>query len=814
MQCITANYSVFFQSLCIEIDSFHERKIGMGGPLQGLVVVDASWGMPSAVATMLLSDYGATVIKVERPGSGGNSDLRKLLDRGKWSVELDLTTDEGRESLFALLGNADVFVESFGAGRADAMGIGFDIVGARYPELIYTSVTGYGDVGPLAERPGYEALLNARLGQTAEQRGHRDGPIFMGHPTVSYGTAFMATIGILSALRARMRTGRGQHVDTSLLDGMLTISSMSWWWNEKDISYLARSGPHAGFGRTRLITDPFRCADGEWIVPHTGGPGAYKRLMDLLGFGDITPSIDGPEMSVPLSDEEYEIARVRAPEVFATKPRAEWLDLLHAADIAALPVLRPEQTLDDPQVTHADLVVDLEDEDYGTVRAIGPVIRFEKTPPATPTRAPKPGEHREAAASVRRDDRWTGAGTGAVLGSALNGIRIVDFSSFFATGFGARLLCDQGADVIKVEPLVGDQMRPLGDLYEASQRGKRNISIDLRTPEGQEVARRLVAEADVVMVNYRPGKAEKIGLGYEQLKQINPDLIYAYLPGFGSTGPKSTLKSFAPLQSALVGLPFIGAGEGNEPIRRVLGNEDLYNGFLGATAVLLALAHREATGEGQYVESPQLHSSLFVRSEFGVAADGTPVRGHTLDADQMGVSPLYRFYRTAGDGWVIIAVQGQWKFDALARALDAPELTVDPRFATEAARTAHAGELAGVLEERFARMSAQEAFRRLDDAGVPVEIPFEHPLMPEILWEEWAAESGRVVEHHHPEYGWCREVAVTVRLSDTPVRFRGPSASLGQHTREILTELGYDEATIDQMETGVCRTAMPVSSAT
>lgn len=785
----------------------------MSGPLEGLVVVDASWGMPSAVASMMLADYGATVIKVERPHrpGEGDSNLRKILDRGKWSTEIDLDTAEGKASLLELLGNADVFIESFGSGRADAMGIGNEDVRAKYPELIYTSITGYGNVGPLAERPGYEALLNARLGQTAEQRGHRDGPVFLGHPTVSYGTAFMAVIGILSALHARLQTGRGQHVDTSLLDGMMTISSMSWWWNEKDISYLARSGPHAGFGKTRLITDPFRCADGEWIVPHTGGPGSYKKLMDLLGFGDITPSIEGPEMTVPLSDEEYEVARVRVPEAFASRPRDEWLELLHANDIAALPVLQPEQTLEDPQVLHADLVAELEDDRYGKIRAIGPVIRLAKTPPRSPHRAPKVGEHNDRLDAVRRDGKWQAKSGNEAPDSALSGIKIVDFSSFFATGFGARLLCDQGADVIKIEPLVGDQMRPLGDLYEASQRGKRNIAIDMRTPEGQEVARRLVAEADVVMINYRPGKAEKIGLGYEQLREINPNLIYAYLPGFGSTGPKAKLKSFAPLQSALVGLPFIGAGEGNEPIRRVLGNEDLYNGFLGATAVLLALAHRAATGEGQYVESPQLHSSLFVRSEFAVSESGEPVRGHQLDAQQMGLSPLYRFYRTS-DGWVIIAVVGDVKFAALATALNAPELLADERFANAAARARHAGELAEVLESRFAALDTATAFGALDKAGVPIEIPSEHPLMPEILWEEWATESGRVVEHHHPEYGWCREVGVTVRLSDTPARFRGPSASLGQHTREILAELGYADDVIEDMMAGVCRTKTPVAT--
>lgn len=139
-------------------------------------------------------------------------------------------------------------------------------------------------------------------------------------------------------------------------------------------------------------------------------------------------------------------------------------------------------------------------------------------------------------------------------------------------------------------------MRPLADLFEGAQRGKRNIAVDLRTPEGKEAVRKLVATADVVMHNFRPGKAQKIGLGYEDLRLIKPDLVYCYLPGFGSAGPKSELKSFAPLVSGFAGLLYEAAGRGNPPVRRAIGNEDLYNGFAGATAVLPALAHRDATG--------------------------------------------------------------------------------------------------------------------------------------------------------------------------------------------------------------------------
>ncbi|MGW6334622.1 CaiB/BaiF CoA transferase family protein [Nocardia rhamnosiphila] len=784
----------------------------MAGPLDGLVVIDASWGMPAAIATMMLADYGARVVKLERPGGPDDADsvLRATTDRGKWSVEADLRTEAGRAIAERLVSGADVFVESFGTGRAEALGIGYDRWHAEYPELVYCSVTGYGNDGPLASRPGYEALLNARLGQMAEQQGHRDGPVFLGHPTVSYGTAFITTIGILAALRARKINGTGQKVDTSLLDGMLAISSMNWWWNEQDISYLARSGNQKGFGSKRLITDPFRCADGKWLIPHTGGPGSYKRMMDLLGFGEQTQTIAGPEMAVPLNEVELDIARNRVPEAFRARPRDEWLELFHAADIAALPVLHPEETFADDQVRFAGVAIEVPDARHGTLRQIGPVIRFEKSAPAVPAPAPRVGAHNERLDEVARSPLWAPVPAGERVSAPLEGVRILDFSSYFATGFGARLLSDLGADVIKVEPLVGDQMRPLGDLFEGANRGKRTIALDLRTAEGQQIAHRLVAEADVVMQNYRPGKAEKIGLGYEQLAALNPDLIYAYLPGFGSAGPKSALKSFAPLVSGLVGLNFEGAGEGNPPIRRVIGNEDLYNGFLGAVTVLLALHHRANTGAGQYVESPQLHSSLFVISEHAATLDGAAVPAHRLDTEQMGLSPLYRLYRTA-DGWIALAVFGDAAFGRLAAALDLPDLAADARFTNAHARAANADALAEALTGRFAELKSAQAFELLDGHQVPAEIPLDYPIMPELLWEEWALDSQRVVEHHHPEYGWSREVGMVIHLSETPGRFTGGSPRLGQHSAEILTELGYTPDEVAALLATVC--TLPTAAA-
>jgi crotonobetainyl-CoA:carnitine CoA-transferase CaiB-like acyl-CoA transferase len=782
----------------------------MAGPLEGLVVVDATWGMPAGIASHLLADYGATVIKLERPGGGpsGHDILRSVLDRGKWSVEADLATPEGLEVAHTLLAAADVWLESFGPGRAAGLGLGYDELHARYPRLIQATFTGYGHSGPWRDRPGYDALVAARCGLQAEQSGHRKGPVFLGHPTIAYCTGFLAAIGILAALRARHHTGQGQQVDASLLDGMLAVMGMNWWWNERDLSYLARSGTETGFGHNRLITDLFICQDGKYLMVHTGGDGGFKRLTDILGVGDKIRTIEGVEMRVPLNDEEYHIARHLVPDAFKARPRAEWIKLFHEADVAALPVLRAAETIEEPQVQYADLVVDVDDPVHGHMRQVGPVIRFADSPADTPPPAPVLGQHTaavaagEAPVSAVADSMLTDQ----PLAGPLAGLRVIDFSAFFATAYGARLLSDLGADVIKVEPVRGDHMRPLPDLFEGAQRGKRTIALDMRTPEGQEVARRLVAGADVVMHNFRPGKAEKIGLGYEQLREIKPDLIYAFLPGFGSAGPMEKLKSFAPLVSGYAGLLYEGAGAGNPPVRRVLGNEDLYNGMAGAVAVLMAVQHRIRTGRGQYLENPQLHSSLFVVGEHATDAERRPLLAHELDADQTGWSPLYRLYRTS-DGWICLACFGDGAFGRLCAALGLPEAAADARFASQAARDANARELAELLAGRFAQLSTENAQAALDEHQVPAETPLEDPLMPELLWEEWALDDQRVFEHHHPEHGWIREVGLVVRLSDTPGLNKGTSPRLGQHSTEILAELGFDDEEQAALLTGVVRAA-------
>ena len=776
----------------------------MAGPLDHLIVIEASRVMPGAIAGMLLADHGAEVIKVEpRGGAFFAHDLtRKAWDRGKSSVELDLENKADRERIRGLLATADLFIHSMTEEETSAFGLDSAALARDFPALIECALTAYGKDTPFADRPYGESLAAALLGTMVDKASSfRSGPAYLGHPALHYGQAFLAVIASLAALRARGADGLGQRVEASLMDAMIAQSPMNNWWQEDGISYIKKgdSGAIDRFGRTRLVTAMFECADGLFLQIHTGGPGGFSAAMDVLGFGDRVQQVGGAEMAVPLSDDEYHIARVEIFDAFRTRPRDEWISLFHAADVAALPVLEPAQVLLDEQVAFVGHRIELPDPDFGTISQAAPALRCRNARPAMPRPAPAVGADNGALeALIARPRRTAPAAPAAAAGRPLDGIRVVDFSSFFAVGYGGRLLSDLGADVIKVETPGGDQMRPLPDVFDAAQRGKRDIVLNLKSPDGLAAAHRLVATADVVTHNLRPGKADKLGIGFEALAAINPRLIYCYLPGYGSSGPKSLLKSFAPLVSGWTGLLYEGGGEGNPPTRSVFGNEDYNNGFLGAAGILMALEHRARTGEGDYLECPQLHSSLWTTSEHFLDADGRTVYGLRLDQAQCGFDALDRIYRTR-DGWLCICCRDDKGFAALARALGRAELSHDARFASPRSRSAHDDELLALLTPFFAGMSSAEAFARLDIVGAPCEIVRETSWIEQLFWEDWALASNRVIENRDSMYGHVRQLGLFTRLVRTPGQAAGSAPRLGEHTREILAEIGYAAGEIDQL---------------
>ncbi|OCC23513.1 formyl-CoA transferase [Croceicoccus estronivorus] len=773
----------------------------MAGPLDHLVVIEAADVMPGSIMGMLLADHGAEVIKLEPAGGAcfAHDLSRKGWDRGKRSIELDIIDPTNRATLHALLKRADIFIHALQPEETKALGLDAPALDAQFPALVSCSLSAYGSDTPFSGRPYGESLAAALMGTMVDKgSSHRSGPMYLGHPALHYGQAFLGAISTLAALRARRVIGAGQQVDASLLDAMFAQSCMNHWWQEDGLSYIKKgdSGALDRFGNVRLVTGMFECADGLFLQIHTGS-GGFKPAMDILGFGDRIRKIDGPEMAVPLDEDEYRCARVEIIDAFRTRPRDEWIADFIAADVAALPVLEPAEVLLDEQVEFAKMRIAVPDADFGTIYQAAPAVRFAQTPIDNPRPAPAIGADNVALTDlIARPERQAPQAKGT-LQRPLEGVRIVDFSSFFAVGYGGRILNDLGADVIKVETLSGDQMRPLPDVFDAAQRGKRDLALNLKVPEALEAAHKLVATADVVLHNLRPGKADKLGIGYERLKALNPDLLYLYLPGYGSAGPKALNKSFAPLVSGWTGLLYEGGGEGNTPNRSVFGNEDYNNGFLGAAAVLMALENRSRRGGGaEYLECPQLHSSLWTTSEHFLDSEMKPVYGMRLDKQQQGFNALDRIYRTS-DGWICICCRSDRRFAALCHAIGQPSLAEDPAFADARARSGRDGELKAMLDDWFAARSSADAFAALDAAGAPAEIVCETAWIDEALWEDWALKTGRVLENFDSMYGHVRQVGLFNWLSKTPGRAAGSAPRLGEHTRAILKEAGYDDAAID-----------------
>ncbi|HXY91934.1 MAG TPA: CoA transferase [Acidimicrobiia bacterium] len=763
----------------------------MSAPLEGLRVVDCSTGTAGPQAAGLLADYGADVVWVEPPGGDLTRRISpasaSVFNRGKRSVVLDVDDASDRATIRELAARADVFLESWVPGRASALGLGDEALHADNPGLVYASITAVGEQGGPAGLPAYEPLVHALVGTMAAQAGHREGPIFQGLPFASTGAAYLAVIGILAALYRRTADGIGRRVDTSLFDGALAFHSMLW--GESDASVAA--GPTippvvGGAARMRLITRSFLCGDGEYVGIHTGAVGAFGRLMQVLGLDDrIPPSADGIDMGVPLTAEQAALLEREIHGIFASQPRAYWVERLMAADVCAVEHLVPPSVFDEPQPRHNRMVVAVDDPVLGTVDQVAPAIRFDGRPPAPPRPAPPPGRHTdEVRAELARpaaSTPWQDASpTPGVPDERplLHDVHVLDFGAYYAGPYSSRILADLGADVIKVEPVAGDQLRGIERPFFSAQAGKRALAANLKDPGLQPAVDGLLAWADAVHHNLRPGAAERLGLGLQQVRAARPDVVYLYAPGWGSSGPHMMRQSFAPMLSGYVGASYEVAGQCNPPMPST-GNEDPGNGLLGAVALLIALLHRRRTGEALACENPQVNAAMGMMAHVVRDGAGAAVGAGLLDPLQLGIGPFERLYETA-DGWVCVVARADDEITALARATR-----------VELGPADRANEQLGErLAAAFATAPTVEWLEVLETAGAPAAEPVG-PNLHALMVDPEQRALGRVAEVEHPTLGRVREIAQLVRVSDADVAPHRLAPGLGEHTDDILRGLSY-----------------------
>ena len=796
----------------------------MSGVFDGLKVIEVSQGMAGPLAAMVLADNGAEVVKLEPPGGDWARRCPGFLmwNRGKRSAVADLRDGADRRAALRLIDGADVLITALPPGSAREDGLGPADLAGRNPALVHCAISGFGLAASHEDLRPYEWIVSAKSGRLMgndrlsgmARDSHRGRPIYVAAPINCYGAAMLAVQGITAALIARMETGAGQRVDTSLLDGAAAATMRLRFERRGDavvpVERVAGHGlVHQGITLTFLTAE---CADGRYIQMCARQDEHFRNWLAALGLGAVLDEERYREVPLGFRSEadirELE-ARIRAR--MRAKTQAEWMRVfVEDFDVPADPFLTPDEFLRHPQLVLNERVVEIDDPVFGPVRQLGPLVLFTGTPSRIGPAAPRLGEHQSILATAAAPAPAPAPATPApAVGPApapapaarggapkapLAGVTILEVAYFLAAPWGATLLAELGARVIKVEPLTGDPFRRIGLEVVHQVHGKESIVVDLKTPSGREILHRLVLGSDALLHSFRPGVAERLGMDYETLHAIHPRLVYLYGASYGSKGPHSHRAAFHSTPNALNGGGIIQAGRGNPPVDDSYG--DPCSGLAVGVALALGVYAERRYGLGQYLETTMLCSGGYVHSNDMVSYAGRPDR-LLPDGEQRGPHALCRLY-PCRDGWIFLAVVQDKEWRALATAVGCPEWLADDRYADHAARLRHDADLSGRLAGIFARAPAREWEERLAP-GVPVASAADGNM------EEFVVREGLVSGDQHPAFGEYWRLPPRVRFSAAPNRAGGPCA-LGEHTDAILEEFGYGEAERDALKAaGVVR---------
>ncbi|MBN9112202.1 MAG: CoA transferase [Pseudonocardia sp.] len=741
------------------------------GLLAGLRVVDMTTGITGPVATQLLAEYGAEVVKVEPVGGDRFRDrtLFRTTNRGKRAMTADLRSVAGRARLDAVLADADVLVHGLRPDKARAVGLDDASLAERFPRLVVSAVLGYPAAHPDADRPGYDILVQARSGAMDEQPGHRPGPVFMRFPLPSWAAVHLVTAGVLARLLARSRSGRGGIAHTSLYQGMLAALVLVWSRADAPSPGLAEKIPltRGGLGMARGL---FRCSDGEWmqIATLTGYTEHPLVIETMLEAGHDFVVVDGWAPT----DEQLEVYR----DVFQRRPRAEWLRELAAGDVPVAPIEPLGSVFGDAQAIANGYVVEIDDPVLGPSRQPGAPFRVE--PPA------RVGGPPPALGAHDRSPGWTSAATSAAAAPGspgrlpLEGLKVLDVGMYVAGPLGPRLLADLGADVVKIEPVDGgDRVRVFEAQYVGANRGKRSVALDLADPRSRPVLESLLRWADVVHHNLRLPAAVKLGLDHETVRRVNPRVVVCHVSAYGHAGEKANWPGYDPTASAASGWALESGSRDTRPMWYRFGIWDVQAAMSSVMPTLMAVLRREETGEGGFVSVSMLGIAALTNSETALLGDGELAPYPRIDDDQTGLGHDYRIYRLADDEWVAVC------------ALDKGQ----PARLRAIAGVAADHELPAALTVR----DADAFLKDLDAAGIPAERVRRN--QEQTFFDTEGGPDGLATASRHPVYGRIEQPGRLWDFGDLGLRVDVPPPMLGQHTVEVLGGLGFAPEAIDEL---------------
>ncbi len=718
--------------------------------LEGIRVIELGDGVSAAYCARLFADFGADVIKVEEPRGDvarawgpfpkdqpdrEKSGLFAFLNTNKRGVVLELASAEGRAALERLVASADVLVENLPTPRARELGIDWPSLSRVNPDLVLISITPFGRSGPYAEWKGHD--LNAYHLTAA---GHRycglPGQPPLEHGTFAaefFGAAAAAAWGLAATLR-RDRVGGGQQLDVSCAEAIAAVfvGGQNIGAYAQDGKWERRTGVGMPLGAPATIMP---CKDGHvWMLALE--PGQWNGLRRVMGdpdwaqaemFQDMFARAQNSDVIYPLLEEW-------------TLQHGKWeiMERCQAEGAPITAVFSVKEAVEQPHLRARGYLVEVEHPRLGRLRHLGAPFRLPASPGGPSRPAPLLGQHSDevlagATAAPARPTPARGAGTPSARRLPLEGIRVANFGWVWAGPVVGQTLAFLGAEVYKIEsrtridltrtlpPFGGGVRDPDRSLSNhACWAGNGSVTLDLKKPRGQELARQLVARCDVVIENFGPGVMEQLRLGWDELRSVRPDLVMFSMPAAGLDGPLKDIRTYGLSLTSTTGLDSLTGYLGGPPIPVENAFSDPYNGILGAYAILVALAHRDRTGEGQHVDYSQQEAVMqMIGPAFMDYVLNGRVGGPIGNRHPLAAGAPHGVFPCAGDDrWISIAVLDDEEWRGLVRAMGGPEWAMAGELATPAGRLARTD----AIHERLAAWTREQDPRvlaeRLQQHGV------------------------------------------------------------------------------------------------